>query len=85
MSTPLTAEITESFLALWEKSIELAHPNSRTAMEAERDVTWAPEHQNVKTARRVLSHLAAPADKTTDAGAELAASAKALRATLTSP
>ena len=78
----LLAEQTESFLHLWERSIELSDPNSREAMEAEREGIWAGDNRTPDTARSVLASIARNADKTTDAGRELARKARELRASL---
>lgn len=78
----MTPEKTESFLALWERAIELSDPNRREAMEAERAEIWTPATQSPMLARTVLGSLARNADKSTDAGRELAAAAKALARTL---
>ena len=78
----MNAEITETFLALWERSIELSDPNRRGEMEAERDRIWSGDNRTHATAKSVLASIVRNADKSTDEGRELAKKASMLRATL---
>jgi len=79
---PLHPEQIESFLALWERSIELSDPRYRAEMEAERSSIWREGNQTRSNARGVLAFIARTANKDTDAGRELAARARTLRDSL---
>ena len=83
MPAALRAEHVESFLALWQRSIELSAPERRDALEAERAQIWSGDNRTAATACAVLSSIVRQADKSTVLGVELALAARSLRRSLT--
>lgn len=80
----LSAEQLESFLALWERAIELNGEISRERMEEERAANWEREEgiQTRLNARIILRRLTNCVDAQTESGAEFVRQALALRESL---
>ncbi|RTL06376.1 hypothetical protein EKK58_05345 [Candidatus Dependentiae bacterium] len=80
----LSAEQLESFMALWERAIELNGELSRERMEEERTANWGRDAsiQTRFNARIILRRLTKCVDAQTEAGAEFVRQANALRDSL---